>query len=125
MPANLALYADPEHTQDVGEVGLGETVIEGEFATGEARPIFGLNSGTTVLRDVEVALAGDGAAKVQLSLDSDGRPNAWLPPGDGLAIPNMLYPGDGFMFWARSMYTFSDHEGHYDFNFVVAAMSVA
>jgi len=125
MPASLALYADPAHTQSVSEVGLGETMIEGEYATGEARPIFGLNNGTTVMRELEIATAGDGASKVQLAANSDGKPGEWRDPGAVLKFPDVLYPGDGFMFWARSMYTFSDHEGRYDFNFVVVAVSVA
>lgn len=122
MPAEIQLFADEAHS--VPHDGhLGETDVA--LGEGEARPIFGCNTGTTVVREVAFALDGEGAMHVQLAVDDNGKPGVWAMPGESvIPVEGEFHPGQGFVVWAKPIYAFSDHEGEYEFNFLVTGVSV-
>jgi len=122
VPAKLELFSDEAHSE-LHDGRFGETDVA--LGEGAARPIFGSNTGTTVVRDVRFKLDGDGAKHIQLAIDVNGEPGVWAAPGEGVvAREGELHPGEGFVIWARPIYTFSDHEGEYEFDFVLTAVSV-
>lgn len=119
MAAEIAIFADPGHEFQLDEVGLGEVVEPyGEsFTKGEAVRIFGRNIGSSTLRDFAVEMAGPGAEKVQLAIDTEDGPGVWADAGQSIYLADYLGKDDDFSFWARAVFTFDDHEGTYHFDF--------
>lgn len=124
MPAGLGLFLDRDFTEPVDGLRLADVSITEGIAEGESREIFAFNSGDTVLREITVAVDGDGAEYVQLARGVDDQSGVWAAPGESIIIEGPIMPGDGFIFWTRPIYEFDDREGSYHFDFVVRAKSV-
>lgn len=125
MAAEVRFYSDPDHTVLFDAVRLTDVTLSENIAQGDPVPIYGVNIGDTMLRDLTVALTGDGAAFVQLAVDVDGEPGVWAETGQSIMVAAGNLPSTNpFQFWARGVYTLEDREGSYDFDFLISGTSI-
>lgn len=128
MSAAVSLYSDSDRSVPVEFLLLGDLLVEETppgLGTGNAIRVYGRNTGDTELKNVSIALDGEGSQNVQLARDENGEAGVWAAPGEPVIIEeDFLGPDGDFSFWARAVYTFDDREGRYPFQFVVRALSV-
>jgi len=125
MGISLSLFGDPDGQDPIDEITLGEISVGTDFAHGEPRRIFAVNSGDTHLRDIAIAATGEGAQFIQFARDEDGKPGVWAAVGEGIIAHNgTLFMGDGFAFWTRGNFSFDDREGVYPLEFVLKGTSI-
>jgi hypothetical protein len=124
MAASLALVApDGQETVSLGEIFMPEGLED--IGTGEAVQVRGVNNGTTKLRNISVAVDGPVGQFVQLARDEGGVPGAWAEAGGSIVIQaGEVLPEERFSFWAVTIYSPEDAEGHYHGEFVLKATSV-
>ena len=126
MPANLTLSVRSEDGSDAFDmIALGEIRAGTDFAYGEPQQIFIHNTGDTHLRELTIAIGGEGGNFVQLARDELGEPGAWAEEGQPImAREPTLFVGDSFSFWARGIFSFDDREGEYPVEFIVRGTSI-
>src|SRR4029079_17430267 len=77
------------------------------------------------LRELTIAIGGEGGNFVQLARDELGEPGAWAEEGQPImAREPTLFVGDSFSFWARGVFSFDDREGEYPVEFIVRGTSI-
>jgi hypothetical protein len=120
----ITLYIDNDPVTDRIELAEAYQPIEESFAEGKPVKIIGANTGTTLIRDLQIGLAGEGANNVQLAIDREDSPGVWASEGQGIYAADMLRPGDRFSFWSRGMFSMDDMEGERTFEFVFKGTSI-
>ncbi len=123
MPAHITV----ESVDNSETIYLGETFIPNDLSTlgnGEETRVVVRNDGTTVLREIEVAVEGGSKQHVQLAVDLDGDPGMWTNVGGSiLACKDAVEPGKAIAFWARTFYSPDDAEGRLTGEFIIHAIS--
>jgi hypothetical protein len=127
MPnARIDVFPDPEQSNLLETVDLGQTVLEdGKTGYGEAKRLYAVNTGDTILVNVNIGLSGPGARLIQLARDENGAHGIWAQPGEGivaLAGPE-IRPTENFVFWARGVFSEEDEEQKQEFSFIFESTS--
>lgn len=122
MPASVSIVT----AEDGAPVQLSETFIPDDpssLGMGKETRVAIMNTGTTLLREIEVSMDGTVGNNIQLAIDTDGQPGAWTDTNGSLVFSAEVKPTEAVYFWARPCYTVEDLEGLKQGQFILRAIS--